>query len=80
MHYERTAYKKGNLCFTKMKTGPKYSYKESSNIKKKKKNATVAPKLFMEIWGIFFYPFCIPQQGPKILAGHFYKNNLFLLD
>lgn len=60
-----------------MKTGPKYSYRERWNIKKKK-NATVAPKLFKEIWGIF-YPFCIPQQGSKILDGHLYKNNLFLL-
>lgn len=68
--------KKENLCFTKMKTGHKYSYKERSNIKKK--IATVAAILFKKIGG-FFYPFCIPQQSSKILVGHLYKNNLFLL-
>lgn len=35
--------KKENPCFAKMKTEPKYSQRERSNIKKK--NATVAPKL-----------------------------------
>lgn len=73
--------KKETCALQKWKQGLNTATKKVQIFKKKKKKiATVAPKLFMEIWGIFFYPFCIPQQGPKILAGHFYKNNLFLLD
>lgn len=57
--------KKETCALQKWKQGLNTATKKVQIFKKKKKIATVAPKLFMEIWGIFFLPLLHSTAGSQ---------------